>query len=172
MKIVSYFGKAYCSNGDVKLEDNGTPYVRWNGEWEPICGAWFWDEGTEGANLFCQKMGYEGGSVVDKNEAYSKDSFCIGQCKAGDTWLNCSVGCDSCKTGDVSCPCNQGGIVKISITCTGKYWYQNGIKKMGWNKITRTSCGSKYILMRYNNILPLNMMSLCKDSKIPHHCNR
>ena len=90
-------------------------------------------------------MGYEGGSVEDKGEAYSKDSFCIGQCNAGDTWLNCSVGCDSCKTGDVSCPCNQGGIVKISITCTGKYWYQNGIKKMGWNNITRTSCGSKYI---------------------------
>ena len=90
-------------------------------------------------------MGYEGGSVEGKNEPYSKDSFSIGQCKAGDTWLNCSGRCNSYKTGDVSCTCNQEALVKISITCTGKHWYQNGIKKMGWNEITRTSCGSKYI---------------------------
>ena len=142
--MVSYFGKAYCSNGDVKLEDNGTPYIRWNGEWVPICGPWFWNN-QEGAKLFCQKLGYEGGNYDKKNEAYSKDSFSIGQCKAGDTWLNCTGGCNTYKKGDESCPCNQGAIVKIGITCTGKYWYQNGIKKMGWNEITRTSCGSKNI---------------------------
>ena len=126
------------------LEHDGTPNIRWNGKWEPICGPHFKDS-PEGAKLFCQKMGYEGGSAKETGTKYSKDSFSIGKCKAGDVWGNCRGGCNSYKTGDTTCPCNQGALVKISITCMGKYWYQNGIKKMGWNEITRTSCGSKNI---------------------------
>ena len=114
------------------LEDNGTPYIRWNGKWEPICGPHFKDS-PEGANLFCQKMGYDGGSVKQTDTTYSKDSFSIGKCNADDVWGNCRGGCNKYTVGDAACTCEASQLNRISITCTG------------WDKVTRTSCGSKYL---------------------------
>ena len=124
--------KAYCRNGDVKLDADRTPWIFWRGEWEPICGHWFWDN-QEGARLFCQKLGYEDGTVERKNDVYSRDSFMIGKCNAGDVWGNCLGGCNEYQKGNVCSGrgerCTSSEPVKISISCNG------------WNGKIRTSCG-------------------------------
>ena len=42
-----------CSDGDVKLEADGTPLIFWDKVWSPICGHYFWDN-QYGAKKFCQ----------------------------------------------------------------------------------------------------------------------
>ena len=34
----SYWDDSICSNGDVSLKDDGTPFIFWDGQWSPICG--------------------------------------------------------------------------------------------------------------------------------------
>ena len=64
------------SNGDVKLEEDGTPLVFWDSQWIPICGHYFWDN-QHGAELFCRKMGFESGlfSGRGSGQKYEGDSL-------------------------------------------------------------------------------------------------
>ena len=136
--MVFYFCKAYCFDGDVKLLSDGTPLIWWKNAWADICGHGFWFS-QEGAKLFCQKMGYEDGSVSKKDSVSPRDSFQIGKCNPDDIWGKCSGGCNGYKVGgpcsdyseDQTCSANANNL-EIAITCTG------------WNGKTRTSCGSKY----------------------------
>ena len=114
-----------CSYGDVKLEDDGTPFVFWDNEWIPICGHYFWDN-IHGANLFCRKMGYASGSLSGRGsgEKYGVNSFRIGKCNSGDEWESCSGGCNDYQSGGACenngrahCDKDQG--VKVSIECFG-----------------------------------------------------
>ena len=114
-----------CSYGDVKLEEDGTPFVFWGNEWIPICGHYFWDN-IYGANLFCRKMGYESGLLSRRGsgEKYGVNSFRMGKCKSGDKWESCSGGCNDYQSGGT---CNNNGrahcdkdqAVKVSIECIG-----------------------------------------------------
>ena len=48
--------------GSVRLGDMDIAEVFFNHQWVPICGHWFWDN-DEGANLFCQELGFEAGNI-------------------------------------------------------------------------------------------------------------
>ena len=105
------------------LQDNNVPFIYWDNQWSPICGHYFWNN-QQGAKLFCQKMGYPSGTVSGKGSEhkYSMDSFRIGQCNDGDTWENCTGGCNDYQVGGacsngVRCDKDQG--VKITINCEG-----------------------------------------------------
>ena len=114
-----------CSNGDVKLEQLGTPFIFWDNQWMPICGHYFWDN-HEGATLFCRKMGYDSGSFWGKGYGfkYYIDSFRIGKCKSGDEWESCSGGCNDYQIGGscsnkYSAKCDWDQAVEITIKCSG-----------------------------------------------------
>ena len=112
----------------MKLEDESdstglTPYIFWNGEWTPICGEYFWNN-NEGAILICQQLGFDSGTQTNARSTYPVDSFKIGQCKAGNTLLECDGGCNDYNVGgycsdDGYKNCNQGNQVKVTIECTG-----------------------------------------------------
>ena len=141
-----HFSKAYCLNGDVKLLADGTPLIWWKNTWANICGHGFWYT-QEGAKLFCQKMGYEDGSVSKRDSVSPRDSFQIGKCDAGDTLENCRGGCNGYKIGGPCSDYSEGQTcnawdpdnLEIAITCTG------------WNSIARTSCGSITLKISYHN---------------------
>ena len=114
---------AQCKSGDVWLEDDGTPLVFWNDKWSPICGHWFWNN-QYGAELFCQKMGYTSGTLVNGIEVrggpYSRDAIRVGQCNNGDTLERCTGGCNEYEVGNGGCAnCVAGEDVKIKIACQG-----------------------------------------------------
>ena len=94
-----------CSNGDVGLVDDGTPFIFWGVQWYPICGHYFWDNDV-GAKLICNKLGYPSGQVfrnidiLKPKETYSEDSFKIGKCKINDELENCSGGCNDYQAGN------------------------------------------------------------------------
>ena len=131
---------AQCENGDVKLEEDGTPIVFWGNSWIPICGHYFWDN-QNGAKLFCQKMGYLSGKISDagSGETYSQDSFKIGKCNDGDKWESCSGGCNEYESGGKcdeswSSYCTKDEEVKITIACSGE------------ESIKTTSCRGRVLL--------------------------
>ena len=112
-----------CSNGDVKLGNDKTPEIYWNGTWSPICGNWFWDNDI-GVTKFCQKMGYQTGLFKRTNMPYKMDSFIIGRCNANDDWPNCSGGCNYKQSGQIfeeeNCAnCLKSQHVGMSIECFG-----------------------------------------------------
>ena len=114
--------------------------------WTNICvhGFSFSQEGTK---LFCQKMGYEGGSFSKRDSASSEDSFRLGKCNVGDIWESCRGGCNDYERGGLCSDysegqsCSVGGLgnIEIAITCTG------------WNGKARTSCGSINLKIFCNN---------------------
>ena len=91
------------------MESDGTPFVFWNNLWSPICGTWFWDN-NNGATKFCEKLGYDSGTVKRKSRKYDVKSFKIGKCNVNDQWDDCSGGCNDYSLGG---NCAQGS----SITC-------------------------------------------------------
>ena len=116
-----------CSNGDVKLEADGTPLTFWDYHWIPICGHYFWDN-QDGAKLFCKKMGYHSGTVSKvSGQKYDVESFRIGKCYEGDTWESCSGGCNDYEAGGEcsnngyfgGAHCDKDQEVKIAIECIG-----------------------------------------------------
>ena len=56
-----HFCSTDCSYGDLKLADNGVPYIYMRGSFHPICGRYLWDAGDAGPSLFCKNLGYEKG---------------------------------------------------------------------------------------------------------------
>ena len=116
----------FCANGDVKLEDDGTPLVFWNNVWSPICGHYFWDN-QHGATKFCQRMGYDAGQLSwrDPIHRYMEDAFRIGRCNSYDDWTSCSDGCNDYRADGYGCSnnynayCRAGERVGITISCSG-----------------------------------------------------
>ena len=110
--------------GEVRLGDNGIAEIETTGAdgvkgFKPICGHWFWD-GTYGASLFCQSLGYPSGTIGDKI-ALPSDGVRIGGCQSPDTWPYCSKGCnDHSIGGTTDCDCQSGAMAGIKIHCTGK----------------------------------------------------
>ena len=127
-----------CSNGEVKLEEDGTPLILWDDVWSPICGHFFWDNQV-GASMFCSKLGYEHGEQSVSGKPYSVDAFRIGRCQEGDEWnSHCTGGgCNdyelggtcgnsmfgsSCATDDdvaMTIACSQPSSVVFNPSCTG-----------------------------------------------------
>ena len=111
--------RAVCQsgNGDVKFEENSTPYIVWDNVWSPICGHYFWDN-QHGSELFCQKLGYTSGTFERSNQKYSKDAIDVGRCNPGDTLEKCTGGGNGYIVGSDNW-CSAGKGVKITISCKG-----------------------------------------------------
>lgn len=136
-----------CKNGDVKLEQDGTPSIFWDNLWSPICGHYFWDN-QDGATKFCQKMGYASGEHTRLDKAYSVDAFRLGKCNENDEWdTKCSGGCNDYEIGG-SCSnsmfsaadCTVAGKVAMTITCSGKL---NSISNPSCKVPTKNECKDK-----------------------------
>ena len=101
-----------------------------NGQWYPICGHWFWNNGI-GANLFCQQLGYNSGTIRSESTSASRqvalpsDGIRVGKCNEGDTWLSCTGGCNDLSVGGDHCSdCQAGAMAGLKIDCF------NGMKKI------------------------------------------
>ena len=107
-KFFSYLEQKICSNGDVGLVNDGTPFIFWDSQWFPICGHYFWDNDV-GSTLFCKKLDFEFGKVyqAENNEKYAVDSFRVGFCNENDEWESCTGGCNDYQAGGY---CGNGDI--------------------------------------------------------------
>lgn len=75
------------------------PKIFWDDEWNFICGAGFWDNDI-GASLACSKRGFEKGTVIrSTDQERGEKSLRVGKCNQGDTWPNCTGGCNDYKLG-------------------------------------------------------------------------
>ena len=110
------------------MGNDNVPMVYNNDTWSPICGHYFWNN-DNGANLFCQKLGYVNGTVTPKQtdlhtESYSVDSVRVGQCfHRNKDMMRCTGGCNDWKTGGVcydneNANCSAGQKVKVRVFCT------------------------------------------------------
>ena len=95
-----------------------------NGQWYPICGHYFWDNGN-GADLFCQQLGYQSGTIRAESTSHQvalpSGGIRIGKCNAGDTWPNCTGGCNNLSVGGTSCSdCREGAMAGLKIECESK----------------------------------------------------
>ena len=106
--IILHSEEKICSNGDVGLTNDETPFIFWDSKWFPICGHYFWDN-NNGASLFCNKLGYNNGTVHrnENGEKYEVDSFRVGFCYKEDKWKNCKGGCNDYQAGGY---CGNGNI--------------------------------------------------------------
>jgi hypothetical protein len=108
----------HCTNGDVKLEKDGTPKFFWNGQWSPICGHYFWNN-QFGATSFCKKLGYTKADQHRTNKNYDEDAIRIGQCNKGQSLEECTGGCNDKGLGNGCASCSTGNEVALTITCEG-----------------------------------------------------
>ena len=104
----------------VRLGENQIAEVYFQNEWVPICGHWFWNNNI-GATLFCQELGFQYGYIKNQSDL-PNDGLRIGQCNAGDSWLQCSHdGCNQLEVGGFCNnglgACTQGQHVAVSIGC-------------------------------------------------------
>ena len=77
-----------------------------------------------GANLFCQKLGYESGTQQKDRENVDEEAFRIGKCNEGDSLTKCTGGCNDYLLGDKcsdnpSYKCTKGQTSLVKISCTG-----------------------------------------------------
>ena len=141
--IWSFLAQKICSNGDVGLVDDGTPFIFWDSQWFPICGHYFWDNNI-GSSLFCKKLGYDRGNVkrAENGEKYGVDSFRVGLCYEGDDWENCNGGCNDyqaggyCGNGDI----NDRGNGNSGARCEKYYGAKITIACQNGNETTSISC--------------------------------
>ena len=132
-----------CGDGDVRTADHATgtpasaldkattPEVYYKGEWHPVCGHGFWDNGN-GATTLCKQLGFGAGDVVGGHwpgrqpaGVYPKDAMPVGECGAGEPLTNCTGGRNG--WGNFSAGggtagrgwCHQGNKVRMAITCSG-----------------------------------------------------
>ena len=137
-----------CKDFDVSLGSDGSPFIYYaknenvkgsrknipdsqretkGGMWWPICGQFF-SENDNGAELFCQRLGYLHGSIdhskisdIDEDKlTIPMDAFMIGKCSENDTnLLKCN---DKCNLRDIggSCEkesCSAGKGKRVKINC-------------------------------------------------------
>ena len=107
--------------GDVKIAADGTALMFVDG-FHPICGHFFWNNRTNGANLFCRKMGYQHGVVVERNVHNSVKAVQVGICTEDDVDVaECTGGkCNTLKVGGICkdlYSCKAGGNAAVKIEC-------------------------------------------------------
>ena len=76
----------FLDEKSVRLEGpNQIAEVKFNGQWVPICGHWFWNSDSIGASLFCQKMGFESGELKKplRQLELPSDGLRVGKCNQG-----------------------------------------------------------------------------------------
>ena len=110
-----------CKDGDVRLEEDGTPLLYYDHKWSPICGHSFRDD-NNGATTFCKKLGYGSGKVTRINGRYPVANLRIGKCRAGQELISCTAGgnylnynileyryCTPTESASISITCDQKG---------------------------------------------------------------
>ena len=115
IKDLSAFFSGLCKAGDVWLQDDGTPLFFWDHKWSPICGVSFWDDNV-GATAFCNKLGYQSGTVNKIQGHYSVAHLRIGRCREGEPLSECSAGGNYLRN-DRERYCNPGQAASITIEC-------------------------------------------------------
>ena len=80
-----------CKDGDVRLEEDGTPLLFYDHKWSPICGHDFTND-NNGATTFCKKLGYGSGKATRINGRYPVANLRIGKCGAGQELISCTAG--------------------------------------------------------------------------------
>ena len=109
----------------MRLGQNNIAEIYFNGQWVPICGHFFWDNNV-GADLFCQKLGFESGTIKGgkggSSLQLSSNGLRVGKCELGDSSvLQCSH--EDCNQLELGGKCNNGGNcakgqkAAISIKC-------------------------------------------------------
>jgi hypothetical protein len=122
--VITYsntFPERQCKDGEVRLLNDGTPEFFWDKIWSPICGPWFWSN-QNGANSFCQKLGYPTGKQSGRGtgQTYTTDAIRVGACNKGEILECCHGGCNDKGTGKGQCAnCAAGQGVKITVSCEG-----------------------------------------------------
>ena len=68
-------------NFDVAFDHANDPKVYYGGRFVRICGDHFWDN-NNGANVFCQQLGYEAGTIVKSSGVArnGEDALYVGEC--------------------------------------------------------------------------------------------
>jgi len=88
------------------------------GNYYPICGHHFWDT-SNGANLVCQELGFDNGSVEATRDAYNVDAMPVGYCaEHDDTLQRCTGGGNA--YGDLSLNdgvCTRGNPIGVRVVC-------------------------------------------------------
>ena len=109
-----------CNDGDVKLEEDGTPLLFYDHKWSPICGHSCWDN-TIGATTFCNKLGYGSGKVTRIYGKYPVANLRIGKCGTGQELTSCTAGANYLNYNILEHRyCLPTESASISITCDQK----------------------------------------------------
>jgi hypothetical protein len=97
------------------------PQVFSKGKWYGICGHYFWNN-NNGANSFCKKLGYNGGTLYKARKKLSYDAMMVGDCRANEPIGSCTGG----GTNHWGNPNGLSGRCKaykegvgVTITCSG-----------------------------------------------------
>eukprot|EP00928_Gymnodinium_smaydae_P025510 TRINITY_DN20291_c0_g2_i1.p1 TRINITY_DN20291_c0_g2~~TRINITY_DN20291_c0_g2_i1.p1 ORF type:complete len:421 (-),score=84.88 TRINITY_DN20291_c0_g2_i1:51-1313(-) len=109
----------WCSDFDVALGAQGTPYLFHSGQFRPICGHFFWNN-NNGASIFCKQLGFSGGVAESAHGDYPEPPVFIQTCDSvdGPTLESCPYpsGALHHPAGMCEALTGQG---KAKITCTG-----------------------------------------------------
>ena len=106
-----------CKDGDVRLEEDGTPLLYYDHKWSPICGKDFRND-HNGATTFCKKLGYGSGKVKDIRQRYPVANLRIGRCRAGEELISCTAGGNYLNYNILEVRyCTPTESASISITC-------------------------------------------------------
>ena len=116
IKYQLVFCSGLCKDGEVKLEEDGTPLLYWEQKWSPICGHNFNDD-NNGATAFCNKLGYGSGKAKWVGSKYPVASVRIGRCKPGEELTSCTYGGNYLHKLNYRY-CHPQESISISITCT------------------------------------------------------
>ena len=106
--------------------DTGIPYLHDGSSFRPICSHCFHD-GVHGAVLFCRKLGYDSGSIIDPEYYFYENVVDVGVCLDTDKDL---ISCSGVKCHPSWC--NGTTRQARKIECTG-----------GIEKKLRLSCSLK-----------------------------
>ena len=119
-----------CENGDVKLDSDDIPMIFWDGKWSRICGHYFWDNNI-GATMFCKKLNYDSGTILESKYHSAKPGFWIGQCLHGDKFPYCTGRCSD-MFGKIGGRCSTG-FLGIGSICDVKDHKVAAVKCYGRN---------------------------------------
>ena len=125
-----------CQNGDVKFDSDDTPMIFWSRLWSPICAHSFSDN-RNGADKFCQKLGYATGvhTIIERN--FTMDKFMVGMCLKDDEWPYCTGRNNKMELGstwkdcDDNLACGKLDTTGIKIQCIGATKYATSISCEG-----------------------------------------
>ena len=114
VRVKIFFVCSDCVNGDVRFAIDGTPMIHWNNVWLPICGDGFWNN-QYGATKFCQKLGYNSGTLTATKTKLPSAGFFVGTCLQNDNWdTKCTGGYNLYRIS-----CKQGHTAGLTIKCSG-----------------------------------------------------